>query len=456
MKLALIGGAGVRAVFFTKSLTMLAQEIGITKFVMYDINREKLEIIGKLCKHVVAESGIPMELEFSDDIEYALTDADYVITTIRVGNDRSRVIDEQIALKYGVIGQETTGPGGFSMAIRTIPVLLDYCEKIKRLAPNAWVFNFTNPSGLVTQAMHTAGYDRVIGICDTPSSTKIRIAEAINANPDELYVEFVGLNHLSWITSVVQDGEELLQDLVSDKAFIAKVGEFKMFDPDLIDTLKLLPNEYLYYYYNREQAVENIMKSGDTRAKFVEANNAEMLRVLGDMDIDSNPEEALQTYLRFMHKRESSYMAIETSKGPIEQPAEDEKLEMPNTLGYAGVMLDFARAMNQGIEKHIVLNIPAGDYVEGFEKNDVLEITCRMTAEGAVPVTPKKLPEHAYQLMKNVKLFERYTVEAVLNKSKDSAIKALMVHPLVNSYSMAKSLVNDYLEAYADILGEWE
>ncbi len=129
MKLVLIGGAGVRAVFFTKSLTMLAKDIGIKKFVMYDVNQEKLEIIGKLCKHVIAQRGIDMELEFSNDIEEALVGADYVITTIRVGNDRSRVIDEQIALKHGVIGQETTGPGGFSMAVRTIPVLLDYCEK---------------------------------------------------------------------------------------------------------------------------------------------------------------------------------------------------------------------------------------------------------------------------------------------------------------------------------------
>ncbi len=269
-------------------------------------------------------------------------------------------------------------------------------------------------------------------------------------------MEFVGLNHLSWITSIVHEGKELLPELVSNKEFIAKVEEFKMFDPELINTLKLLPNEYLYYYYNREQAVQNIINNGDTRAKFVEANNAEMLRVLAGMDIDADPETALQTYLRFMHKRESSYMAIETSKGPIHQPSEDEKLEMPNTLGYAGVMLDFARAMNQGIEKHIVLNIPAGEHVEGFDKNDVLEITCKMTANGAIPVTPKKLPEHAYQLMKNVKLFESLTVEAVLNKSRETAIKALMVHPLVNSYSMAKSLVNDYLEAYVDILGEWK
>ncbi|MFQ7550300.1 MAG: hypothetical protein ACLRMZ_08335 [Blautia marasmi] len=152
----------------------------------------------------------------------ALAGADYVVTTLRVGGDHSRVLDEKIALKHGVIGQETTGVGGFSMAVRTIPVLLDYCRMIKEYAPNAWIFNFTNPSGLVTQALRSAGYDRVIGICDAPSSTKFRMAACLGTEEDDLYVEFFGLNHLSWIRSVKKEGKRSFHSFWRMTIFLGK------------------------------------------------------------------------------------------------------------------------------------------------------------------------------------------------------------------------------------------
>lgn len=189
----------------------------------------------------------------SDPVE-AITGADYIVTTLRVGGDHSRVVDETIALDLGVIGQETTGVGGFSMAVRTIPVLMEYCELIKKYAPDAWIFNFTNPSGLVTQALRSAGYDKIIGICDAPSSTKFRMAHDLGVEEDDLYVEFFGLNHLSWIRSVKKKGEEILPELLADDAFLQGVQEFSMFDPDLLRSIGFLPNEYLYYYYHREKS----------------------------------------------------------------------------------------------------------------------------------------------------------------------------------------------------------
>lgn len=455
MKLTLIGGGGVRAVLFTKSLTLKAEHAGITKLVLLDTDPEQLDIISRLCRVVIEQSGIRLELETSTDARAALKDAKYIVTTIRTGKEQSRYTDEQIALNHGVIGQETTGPAGFSMALRTIPVLLDYCKLAKEVAPDAWIFNFSNPSGLVTQALRSSGYDRVIGICDTPSHTKLRMAEALDVEPGELYVEFFGLNHLSWMSKVIYQGENILDKLKNDAAFTSRIDEFRMFDADLLRSLPFLPNEYLYYYYHREQAMANIIKADMTRGQMIAQNNKEMLAMLKTIDIENQPQQALQTYLYYTQKREASYMAIETNGQPKPVPSVEE-LKLPNSLGYAGVMLDFVDSLQTGAEHNIVLSVPNQGSIAGFHDDDVVEISCTITAEGAKPVTIGEVPEAMYLLMRNVKRFERLTVEAVQNKSIELAIEALTAHPLVCSYSLAKKLVYDYVRAYQPILGEWK
>lgn len=453
MKLTLIGGAGVRSVFFVNGLLKRAKKIGITDFVIYDIDQDKMDTIGKLCKYVAEKNNAPFKVTIETDKRKAIEGADFVVTTIRAGSDHSRVIDEEIALRHGILGQETTGAGGFSMAIRTIPVIAEYCELTKKLAPNAWTFNFTNPSGLVTQAMYTLGYDKVIGICDTPSSTKLRIANALGLDVDKLHEELFGLNHLSWIRKLEYNGEDILKKLVGDPVLLNKIDEFRMFDPDLIKAMGYLPNEYLYYYYHREQAVKNIQSSGQTRGKFIEQNNIDMLKELKSIDIDREPEKALQIYLYYMEKRELAYMAVETHQQAKELKRGN--ISMPDSEGYAGVMMDFAEALVSDSRKEIVLSVPNNGSIDGFDDNDVMEVTCNVGKNGAEPVKIGKVPEEDYLLMRNVKLYEKLCVQASLEKSYDLAVKSLMVHPLVNSYSLAKSLVHDYLEAYQNMLVGW-
>ncbi|MGG3837144.1 glycoside hydrolase [Paenibacillus thiaminolyticus] len=454
MKLALIGGGGVRAVLFTKSLTLKAQQTGITQLVLHDTDEEQLAIIGKLCRIVIEQSGIDLRLDTTMDARAALQGADYIVTTIRVGKEQSRYIDEKIALDRGLLGQETTGPAGFSMALRTIPVLRDYCELAKEVAPNAWIFNFSNPSGLVTQALRSYGYDRVIGICDTPSHTKLRIAEALGIDERKLRTEVFGLNHLSWISKLMVEGKDLLPELKNDPAFVNSVEELKMFDPDLLRELPYLPNEYLYYYYHREKSLANIQQAAMTRGQMIALNNQAMLDELKRMDIDSNPELAIQTYLYYTQKREASYMAAETNS-EVKEMLPMEELTLPETLGYAGVMLDFVESLQTGRENNIVLSVPNEGSIAGFADDDVVEVSCTIDKDGAHPVHIGAVPEDMHLLMKSVKLFERLTVEAVAKRSRSLAVKALSVHPLVNSYSLAKELVDDYLEAYRDTLGEW-
>lgn len=455
MKLALIGGGGVRAVLFTKSLTLKAEAVGITELVLHDQDERQLDIIARLCQVVVNQSGAKLTLTATTDERVALKGADYIVTTIRVGREQSRHIDERIALAHGLIGQETTGAAGFSMAIRTIPPLMRYCELAQELAPNAWIFNFSNPSGLVTQALRSAGHNRVIGICDTPSHTRLRMADALQVDVSRLNVDFFGLNHLSWVYRATLDDRDVLAELKNDAAYIAKVDEFKMFDPSLIRALPYLPNEYLYYYYHREQALANILKSGMTRGEMIAINNRDMLAELGGMDILGEPERAIQTYLYYTEKREASYMAIETAAAAKEMPAAEE-LKLPETLGYAGVMLDFVEGLQSGKQSRIVLSVPNEGAIPGFEDDDVVEISCEMTKDGAKPIPVKDIPEDMYLLMRSVKRFERLTAEAVKHRSRDLAVEALMVHPLVNSYSLAKQLVQDYIAAYPEFLGDWK
>ena len=452
MKITVIGGAGVRTVIFINGLLDRYKKLNIDEVVLYDIDREKLKIISSLCRHVVARRGFDLRVSTSEDAVNAVSGADYIVTTIRAGGDHSRVIDEEIALNAGVIGQETTGAGGFSMAVRTIPVLMEYCELIKTHAPHAWIFNFTNPSGLVTQALRSAGYDRIIGICDAPSSTKYRMAKQLGVTQEQLSVEFFGLNHLSWIQSVKVEGREILQELLSDESFLKSVPEFSIFDPELLRLIGYLPNEYLYYYYHRERALNNIKKSGETRGKAIELVNCKMMEELKQMDLEKEPEAALQVFLYYMALREESYMSIETGHDKKETIKKGE-LEVPDGMGYAGVMLDCIEGLQSEDGHELVLSVENNGCIEGLEDQDVIEMTCRVSKNGIVPVQVGKVPEHCYLLIRMIKMYEKLTAEAVKNHSRETAVKALTLHPLVNSYSLAKNLVNEYDSAYGGILG---
>ncbi|MGN0801723.1 MAG: 6-phospho-beta-glucosidase [Candidatus Faecivicinus sp.] len=453
MKIGVIGGAGVRTVIFINGLLKRYKKLNIDEVVLYDINREKLEIIEKLCRHVVNREGKDLSVRAVFDPVEAIRGMDYIVTTLRVGGDHSRVVDESVALKNGVIGQETTGVGGFSMAVRTIPVLMEYCDLIEKYAPDAWIFNFTNPSGLVTQALHSAGHHRIIGICDAPSSMKYRMAQNLGVTEEELYVEFFGLNHLSWIRSVQVNGEEIMPKLIADDAFLSSIQELEIFDRDVIRKTGMLPNEYLYYYYHREKALANINRSDMTRGQTIEKVNIQMMKELREMDIDADPEGALQVFLYYMQLRENSYMSIES--GSANRPMlEKGSLPVPEGMGYAGVMLDCIEGMQSEAGRTLVLSVLNQGCIPFLSDEDVVEVTCSVSKNGIAPVKQTEIPEMCELYIRLIKRYERLTVEAVRDHSEDKAVEALMLHPLVNSWSLAKKLIADYNEAYGEkILG---
>ena len=449
MKIGVIGGAGVRTVIFINGLLKRYKKLNIDEVVLYDIDFEKLTIIGGLCRHVVKREGKDLVVREVNDPVEAIRGMDYIVTTLRVGGDHSRVVDESVALRNGVIGQETTGVGGFSMAVRTIPVLMDYCELIEKHAPEAWIFNFTNPSGLVTQALHSAGHHRIIGICDAPSSLKYRMCDKLGVTEEEMYVEFFGLNHLSWVKSVQVNGEEIMDKLIADDDFMSSIHELKIFDREVVRQTGMIPNEYLYYYYHREKALANINKSDMTRGMTIEKVNIEMMKELGAMDIDADPEEALQIFLYYMQLRENSYMSIES--GSANRPMlEKGSLPVPEGMGYAGVMLDCIEGMQSEEGRTLVLSILNQGSIPFLADDDVVEVTCNVSKHGIAPVKQETVPPMCELYIRLIKRYERLTVDAVREGNEEYAVEALMTHPLINSYSLAKKLIADYNEAYGE------
>jgi 6-phospho-beta-glucosidase len=386
-------------------------------------------------------------------VREALPGSGAVITTIRPGAEAGRVADERIAMQHDVLGQETTGAGGFAMALRTVPAVATIAQQIRELCPNAWLLNFTNPAGLVVQALIAQFPDlKVVGICDTPTSMRRGVAAAFGRTADEVPVRVFGLNHLSWLSQALVDGENVVHRVVHDPALSRYLPELELFDRELLHMLDMLPNEYLFFYYHRERALANITAAEETRGAQVYRLSTALVRDLAAMPSAERPEEAWQRYAAYLAERRGTYLAMEsgaTAKSSTggESPDEGE--------GYGGVALDILTAA-AGNSAELVVNVPNQGAIPGMRDDDVVEIACRCDAEGIVPIVLDPVPEDCLLLMQTVKRYERLTVEAIATRSRSLAVEALLVHPLIGSYSVARGLVDAYLAEYRDHVGEWE
>lgn len=457
MKLAVLGGGGVRSPFLAKSLALGARETGITEVVFMDIDEEKLNIYGKIAKRISAMIAPGLDFSLTSDADEALRDADYIITTIRAEGDEGRVFDERSALDEGVLGQETTGAGGFAMALRSIQTLRDYCEKARRLSkPDAPIFNFTNPSGLVTQALRTMGYHNTYGVCDAPSGFLRQLKEMTGER--ELNFECFGLNHLSWFTDFKAGDRDVTDEILNHPDLYTKT-EMRLFDKEITELSDyLLPNEYLYFYHYRDRAVSSVLASSKTRGETILEINNHMLEEMRKIDTDNDFEKAFHCFMEHYAMRENSYFSIESGKVREEKftvPTAEEYIKQPDNGGYAAVALEFIRAMNTGKPVQMVLSIPNEGALSFLEAEDVCEITCTVDRDGVHPHKIENIPEMQKNLICAVKHYENLTVEAIMEKSKKKAVKALTVHPLICSYPVAKKLVDVYSERYEKYIGKW-
>lgn len=454
MKITVIGGGGVRSMFLAKSIAQKAEKLHIDELCFMDNNEQKLKIYAGMAAHVAKLLCPEMKFSLTADAVSAVRDADYVITTIRVGEDDMRAKDERIALNKGILGQETTGAAGFSFAMRSVPALAEYCELIKKYSkPKVKVFNFTNPAGVVSQTLRDMGYDFTYGICDAPSGMLRSFALLYNESPDNIYGEVYGLNHLSYFKSIVLNGREITNELIeNDEAY--KKTDMRYFDKELLKDRKAILNEYLYYFYYREQAVENILKADKTRGEQIRDINKNMTAELSQMDIENDFEGCLEVFNKWYGMRENSYMASETG---VKRTAPWKfNIYEEDDGGYAGVALKFIETAQSGKTGTMIMCIPNEGAIDGLEYDDVVEITCDVGKDICKPHHIGKVDEQNLELIRRVKIYERLASKAIREKSISAAVQALTLHPLVNSYSLAKSLVNEYTEHNKDYCQGWE
>jgi 6-phospho-beta-glucosidase len=455
MKLTIIGGGSVRTPQLIPSLIKRAQSLDLQELWLMDIQAEKLELIGGLCKGIAEELGAPFKLVLSTDAKEAITDADHVVTSIRPGYEQGRALDERICFNHGVLGQETTGAAGFAMAMRSAPAILDYARLVEQYAkPGAWVFNFTNPAGLVAQVLHDAGIKRVVGICDSANNAQHAVSRYMQIPMKRLQHEVYGLNHLSWTRSVRidndangQNGEEVLPGLLKNDDFISKT-HMNMFAPGLRDWQATFMNEYLHYFYHRDEVLAALRSKNETRGEQVlRLTNA----MLAQLKAVNTSDERMTTYHKVMGERNESYMAHARAGERVQmQPVADDE------EGYAGVALGCIEAIATNQTLYTGLNVPNNGAISGMQDDDVVEVACWVDANGIRPISIGAIPEHQLRLMQSVKLYERLASQAILNKSRTTAVEALTAHPLVGSYPLAEKLVNVFIATHHDWVGSWQ
>ena len=459
MKLVVLGGGGVRSPFLAKSITSNAKLANIDEVVFMDNDAEKIRIFGGLAKIVSNKIDAKVQFSYTTDAEKALTDADFVITTLRVGGDDCRVHDELVPLNLGLLGQETTGAGGFGMAMRSIPALLKYCDLAKKVAKkNVLIFNFTNPSGLVTQAMRDAGHDNVFGICDAPSEFIKQLQKIHNVTSEDFSIKCYGLNHLSWFKEMIVRGEDVTRDFLDNKEKYLST-DMRSFEREIPKIFgDVLMNEYLQYYVYPEKKIKKILDAPQTRGELIQSVNSKMLKKLRNLDVEKNTIEAFDIFLEHYMIRENSYGFIETGVERIdlmEKKTLEEFISEPDAGGYAAVALNFIKAYVSGEPCEMVLSVSNDGAISELENSDVVEVSCLIHKGTVKTVQVFDIDEMQLSLMKRMKLYERTAVNAIMTRSREEGIKALMINPFVNSYSLASQIIDRYIDRYKEYIGIW-
>ena len=447
MKLVILGGGGFRTPYVWQALIRDLGSPRVTEVALYDVDAARLATVTTILEQLaVGFTDVPT-LRTHTELEPALEGADFVFAAIRVGGVEQRCCDEHVALDLNVLGQETTGPGGIAYALRTLPVMLDIAETIRKVAPNAYFLNFTNPAGIITEALQGVLGDRALGICDTPSGLGRRVAGVLGYDHTRIEMDYVGLNHLGWMRRVLVDGVDVLPALLADDQRLARMEETQVFGADWIRALGLIPNEYLYYYYFNRDAIARILESPQTRGDFLLETQNRFFSAAA-----AEPGRAARLWTAAVDERGASYMA--EAKGGVQgAPAvESERETDPAHLGYAGVALGVMTAISRDERRTMILNVRNRGTIDGLPADAVVEVPAMVDANGVHPLTLDNQPDlHQLGLMQQIKAVERHAISAATTGSTSEALKAFALHPLVDSVTVARQLLDGYLAANPDV-----
>ncbi len=438
MRLTILGGGGFRVPLVYGALLGDRAEGRVTEVVLHDLDTGRLAAVGRVLAEQAA--GVPdaPAVRATTDLDEALRGADFVFSAIRVGGLEGRAHDERVALAEGVLGQETVGAGGIAYGLRTVPVAVDIARRVARLAPDAWVINFTNPAGLVTEAMSRHLGERVVGICDSPVGLGRRIARVLGVDPGRAWIDYVGLNHLGWVRGLRVDGRDRLPRLLADPDLLNSFEEGRLFGAQWLRSLGAIPNEYLHYYYFNRETVRAYQQAEQTRGAFLRDQQARFYEEAGSPAVS-----ALEVWNRTRTEREATYMAENReSAGAGEREAED------LSGGYEQVALALMRAIARDERTTLILNVRNRGTLSVLDADAVIEVPCLVDANGAHPVAADPLPGHAAGLVCAVKAVEREVLAAAETGSRATAVKAFALHPLVDSVEVARRLMEGYLQVH--------
>lgn len=410
LKIAVVGGGSTYTPELVEGFAARGARVPVDELVLQDIDPERREVVGGLARRMLEALDWPGRLVVTDDLDAALEGASFVLVQLRVGGQAARRVDETLPLRYGTIGQETTGAGGFAKALRTVPVVLDIAERAaRRAAPGAWLVDFTNPVGIVTQALLDEGH-RAIGLCNVAIGLQRRFAAHFEVEPDRVALEHVGLNHLSWERAVRVDGVDRLPELLDGGA--DWIGEMMGFDPDLIRALGTIPSYYLRYYYAFE-AVLAEQRAGHTRAEEVIEIESKLLDLYRDPNLRSKPA--------LLENRGGAY--------------------------YSEAAAQLVASLHDGRGDVQVVDVRNDGALPGLPDDAVVEVPARIDRDGAHPLPLEPLAPEYLGLVQGVKAYECLAIEAAIRGDRDAARIALLANPLVGRWSTATALVDAIIEA---------
>jgi 6-phospho-beta-glucosidase len=432
MKLTIIGGGGVRVPLLVNGLVQ--SDLPVDDIALYDTDSARLAAIAPLAGRFAGRARLHVE----STVDAAVEGADFVFTSVRAGGIERRARDEQISLAHGIVGQETIGPAGFAMAMRTVPPVVEYARVIARRAPAAWIINFTNPVGIVTQAVAESTGARILGICDTPTELFEEIAHALDVPSAECRFDYFGLNHLGWVREVYHSGRPMLDRLWCEPEQLARLYRAPLFDGAWLQSLRLLPTEYVYYYARPAEAVANVARAGRSRGAVIEQLNHQLFADLG-----RGANDPVRVYEAYLAARDAGYMQIESgADAPLKRSP------WADLTGYDKIAAQTVRAIHFNTGATIPLNVANGGTIDGLRAGDVIEVPCVVGSHGArVAMSVGPMPESVADLVVQVKDYERRTIKAATTGDRSHAVDALARNPLVPSRELADTLVGELLSA---------
>lgn len=440
-KIGFIGGGGVRTPLVIFGINEAARELDADELVLYDLDIERVARIAQLGREIVRREGGSLRIRVAQAPEDAVDGASFVLNSVRVGGIASRAFDERGAIVCGYPGQETTGPAGIAMGQRTIPVAIEQARLVAKLAPEAWLINFTNPAGLITQAILQHSSAKAVGICDTPTEMVHRIQIALSAPASDVVCDYVGLNHLGWIRRITLRGEDVTDRVLADDTILAQLYPAPLFDHELIRALRLLPTEYLFFYYSRTRALQNQRKQGSTRGEQIAQMNESLMEKLMTLLADRRDGDALQAYVDYLKLRSGSYMRLEgegRSAFDDNAPAVD---PFRSATGYHRIALDVMRALSSTEEHHVIVNVANGQTLAEIAPDDIIETTCAIGNDLIRPLASEPMPETVRGLVLAVKAYERAAIRAAVTGNARDLREAMLLHPAIGEWEPGAQIV---------------